>query len=102
MKHTEGPWSVEIGDSEKRSMSLVFKDNKDFPVAWVICEDRNRPQREQDIANAELISSAPDMQDALQAIFSDCDQFLDGDMDISPTALIRAIRATAAKFATGE
>jgi hypothetical protein len=60
--HTPGPWAYAEGDAERRASSQVFKANdKDFVVAFVTCEWLNPDQRAEDIANARLIASAPEL-----------------------------------------
>lgn len=66
MAHTKGPWRATVGHNGQ--MSSVYKaSDKDFQIATVVCEARNKEQRKQDIANANLIASAPELLEALIA-----------------------------------
>lgn len=47
---------------------------------------------------ATLFAKAPAMMDVLEAIFNDCDEFLNDELDISPSDLIASIRSAAEKF----
>ncbi len=73
MAHTPGPWAFSEGDRERAAMSLVHKKgDKEFLLAYVICESRNEEARAMDIDNARLITAAPTLlaacQDALDCM----------------------------------
>jgi hypothetical protein len=66
---TAGPWAFEEGDREKRDMARVFKANdREFLIAYVLCDWRNELARADDIANARLIAAAPKLAEALGAL----------------------------------
>lgn len=54
--HTPGPWKVEHTFGE-----MIIRDSEDYPIATMTDED-TLPEAK---ANAELIASAPLLQDAL-------------------------------------
>lgn len=57
-KFTPGPWAVR----RYRETSTVHKkSDAEFTIAYVLCESLNEEQRNEDIGNAYLIASAPDL-----------------------------------------
>jgi hypothetical protein len=61
--HTPGPWTV-IGNSDLRDREIVGANETAFPLAVVPIHPTAGAQR----ANAALISSAPDLLEALREL----------------------------------
>tara|TARA_R100001244_G_scaffold126673_1_gene97075 strand:+ start:153 stop:455 length:303 start_codon:yes stop_codon:yes gene_type:complete len=59
MKHTQGKWSVHNFECADRNGGCFIKDNDGEDLAKVYGD------REEDLANANLIASAPEMLEAL-------------------------------------
>ncbi len=62
--HTPGPWTVSCGDIVRAGNRIVADCER---LAYA---DRPRPSVPEDCANARLIASAPDMLDALEAVYT--------------------------------
>lgn len=76
MKHTKGPWEVEILGSTVRVISDVEVTEGGSRIGGdvVLCGDyRNK----ENIANANLIASAPELLEACKAVLNEPD-FIDG------------------------
>jgi len=70
-KHTPGPWDFTPGELKMRTSSNIFRrGDPEFLIAHVICEGFNAAQREQDLANARLIASAPVLLAACEAAYN--------------------------------
>lgn len=107
MKHTPAPWIVKSptnikGDGWTRIMSngvQIAKVNALHPAG-----KREAGDFEQETANARLIAAAPELLEALQALFENCamthNRWGDGDNTKEADAAIQAARAAIAK-ATG-
>lgn len=55
---TPGPWAFTEG--KNGGDSTIFKaSDEGWPIARVICEDRQKQQRLEDVANARLIAESP-------------------------------------------
>jgi hypothetical protein len=53
---------------DKSGMTDVYKANdRNFRIAYVVCEEKQKDQRAEDIANARLIAAAPDLLAAMEA-----------------------------------
>lgn len=63
MKHTPGPWKI------KHRPAFSVEDNKERHIAMVSCYKELPGDEEENLANAYLIASAPELLDRLiQAI----------------------------------
>lgn len=92
--HTPGPWTFEEGSAERQAMSNVFKAaDREFQIAYVTCESRNPYQRAEDIANARLIASAPDLLAACKAALARIEQ---NDSSYGSQSTINQLRAAIA------
>lgn len=98
MKHTPGPWCYEKGEWEG---STVYPSPYGDPICYTASGDW---AREEDDANACLISAAPDLLDALIGITEEIEVIQEhpGEFDpfIFPLDLLFKARAAIAK-ATG-
>ena len=66
--HTPGLLAFSEGDRDRAAMSLIFKaDDKEFLIAYVICDARNEKARAEDIANAEFLVRAWNCHEELLA-----------------------------------
>lgn len=78
-KHTPGPWNFEVGDAETRAMSEVFKaGDRTYRIALVNCEPKNPHVREEDVANARLITKAPELLIAVEDLLEMLDEWDSG------------------------
>lgn len=89
-KHTAGPWGIIIGDAGP----IVFSGQKSNMVAHCI----KAWSSEERMANARLIAAAPDLLEALKAMF---DATTDNEIRGADGSPIERARAAIAK-ATGE
>ena len=89
-KHTPGPWKFAHGTDEQ----LVHEWSD---VAYIDTRIPERTKAEQ-IANARLISAAPELLDALRDIIGQCD---DGKAALDNNGTYKKARAAIAK-ATGQ
>lgn len=81
-KHTPGPWSEDSHSVYADSIEIVRLDQANA--------SRN--------ANAQLIASAPDLLETLEAVRNDCESWLSGDMDsLSQSDLLQAFISAAGK-----
>lgn len=69
MTHTPGPWSFQPGDS------VVYISADRQPVAHTDTKPYYQRHDEQDIANARLMASAPELLAALKDLLSDCEEY---------------------------
>ena len=98
-KHTPGQWNVSIGGADEPSEILSAK----IVVASVNCDACDKKQREEDIANAHLISAAPELLAACQSILRACGSSANWEGEAHESLkLIEAaiIKATAPNMAT--
>lgn len=95
-------WDFSEGDRERAATSLVFKKgDKEFLIAYVICDARNEKARAEDIARARLIAAAPDLLEACQGMLSDLKSWRDNPHGFNPMGHV-AIAVAAIEKATGK
>lgn len=67
MKHTQGEWTWNINNNDDKESNLTIFDNEKYPIAKA---DNNKMGRSlsEEIANAKLIASAPELLEILNLI----------------------------------
>jgi hypothetical protein len=98
-KFTPGPWSaVNVGTKDEPMMSVKASriSGRQLRHEVAICATGDSPQ-EMENANAHLIAAAPELYEALDALFGGVD---DGKITVTPSK-IHSARAALAK-ARGE
>jgi hypothetical protein len=101
-KHTPGPWGINI-----ESPHIIYEANKGSCIAWLYDDDMPAVPEWERIANARLISAAPEMLEALKALTEEycmnVDQTRHGGFVIEPETEDCIIAARSAiKKATGQ
>lgn len=93
--HTPGPWTIRHNEYEKDS--YILAENKEFPVC-LIGETHYFNNSEINKANALLISTAPELLEALEGIVKKIDEL---GLDFEDNGRIAKAKAAITK-ATGE
>ncbi len=100
MKHTPGPWVIGTNDATDNEVIIRCDDVDGLAIATAVIDPIALDIAETD-ANARLISSAPDLLNALQMFL---DEYANGstgcDQDREARPEVKAARAAIAK-ATG-
>ena len=97
--HTQGPWHINSADGVAHNVGCYCIDAKVGGVSVAVADTVCYGDCEStEAANANLIASAPEMLAALEAIWNDCNAWMDGEMDsLSQSDLMQAFIATAEK-----
>ena len=90
--HTPGPWLAEVGDHTHHYTRVVNDDDR---TIYYLYSTGKKAEYEREIANAHLISAAPDLLDVARQVAQLAEKW--GEQG----ALVRAARAAIAK-ARGE
>ncbi len=68
--HTKGPWGLKIGNRLQGESATIFRtdgvEDDSWHIAIVTIEGTNKEQMKEDIGNAHLIATAPDLLAALE------------------------------------
>lgn len=105
MPHTNGPWETASNEVCLIVRAVWHPGVDSGEIAdRVICEvSRRNPKNE---ANARLIAAAPDLLQRLEAIYGDCERYLEGKLPDYPIddmiAGIRDVCDTGIARATGD
>ena len=101
-KHTQGPWMIEGLSGNRHEGHVIVSDSADRTIAWTcnsLISDRDADEEyisPEDQANARLISSAPDLLEALE-LYDEFSKSNDDwrDDDDTPDFVIKARQAIA-------